>query len=167
MPHNVMVLDELDDRAVLRVLSHLTEQMHGGLPDVNKASISPEEARQALHDLLAKAGENVPELILPEGTGHAAVARRYLQMLLEDAESRPIAEALVANPPDDGQRSLEEATAAAIILGALITWLQTKVKIVVNRKDGKTEVHIELLKNATEGPLLSNIAKQVGRLLLS
>jgi hypothetical protein len=87
-------------------------------------------------------------------------------MLLQDPETRAVTEALIANPPDDEQRSIELAIAGAVILGGLITWLQTKLEIEVHRKDGKTEFRFHLRKDPTKDSLLRNTAKQVGKLLL-
>jgi hypothetical protein len=167
MSKNVSCLDKLDDRAVLRILSHLTEQLREELPEGDRRSISSEdEARQAVHVLLTEAGVNAPETILPEEAGNAALARRFLKVLLDDPEICPMVEALVINPPDDEQRSIELAIAGAVILGGLITWLQTKMNIDVHRKDGNTEFRFQLRKNSTKSSVIQDTAKQIAGLLL-
>jgi hypothetical protein len=143
-------IDKLNDETTLRILAHLTAELREELSDEDRNAVkTAEDARHALTAVLAH-GANAPaldpeKLLLDEATarGHA---RDVLQALLEDEDVRPRVEALLAAPPDVEQRSVEALLATAVILGCLVTWLQTKFKITVTYKEGKTEVQAELEK---------------------
>lgn len=159
-------LRNLDDVAVLRVLSAATEQLRGHFPEKATSTLkSAEEARQAVAQLLEAGGANPPVEILPDEGTHAAQARALLELMLQDPETSPVVRALIDHPPDDEQRSVELALAGAVILGALVTWLQTKVEIAVHRKDGKTDFRFHVRKDGAGDSLIETIAKQVVGLL--
>ena len=157
---------KLDDATVLRVLSAATEQLRGRLPQAATASVkSADEAREAVSQLLQQAGAHSPQEILPDEGGHATQARALLRLMLQDPETCAVVEPLISHPPDDEQRSVELALAGAVILGGLVTWLQTKVEIDVERKGGKTNFRFHMKKEAAGDSLIQSIAKQVAGLL--
>jgi hypothetical protein len=159
-------VSKLDDAAVLRVLSIATEQLRGRLPQTAAASVtSADEAREAVSQLLEQAGVDSPQEILPDEGGHVTQARTLLQLMLQDSETRAVVEPLISQPPDDEQRSVELALAGAVILGGLVTWLQTKVEIDVERKSGKTNFRFHMKKGTAGDSLIHNLAKQVAGLL--
>jgi hypothetical protein len=88
-----------------------------------------------------------------------------LKLLVDDEAARPKVERLVNFPPQDSQMSVEVAIAGAVILGAVITWLQTKINIQVTRKNGKTDFKFELHKDATDTEVIKNVSKSVTSLL--
>lgn len=157
---------ELDDQAVLRVLSHLTLELRESIDPVSLGAVQSEaEATEALRQLITKAGFATPPTV-PSGTDPGiGTARQCLAMLLTDPETRPQASTLMRDPPDDEQRSVEVATTAAIVLGAVITWLQTKLVIDVRRKNGQTEFLFRLRKEGASEALLRETAKKVSDLL--
>lgn len=163
------IASRLDDAAVLRVLSHLTAEIREQIPSEAQTSItSAEEARMAVAALLTEEGvapATSPDQILPEPAATPTQARALLQVFWEDEDLRPHLEELISHPPDDSQRSVELAMTSAVILGAVITWLQTKIDLKVTRKDGKTDFHFALRKNATDPALISDIAKRIGSIL--
>jgi hypothetical protein len=72
--------------------------------------------------------------------------------LWQDPPTRLVVEPELPNPPSDVQKSPELALAGAVILGALISWLQTTIEIEMNRgKDGKLDFSFRLKKEATSG----------------
>jgi hypothetical protein len=60
--------------------------------------------------------------------------------------------------------SVELAIAGAVLLGAVVSWLQTKVKIHYSRKDGKTQFEFDLEKRPASTSLLKNVVKSVSGL---
>ena len=82
---------------------------------------------------------HAPQQVLPDEGSHAAQARALLRLMLQDPATHAVVQPLIDNPPDDEQRSVELTLAGGVILGGLVTWLQTKVEIDVQRKGGKTD----------------------------
>lgn len=75
-------------------------------------------------------------------------------------------EAELAKPPEDGQKSPEFALAGAVILGCLITWMQTNIDIGVNRhKDGTVDYSFKIRKKASGERLIRQVTKTVGNLI--
>jgi len=62
--------------------------------------------------------------------------------------------------------SVEMAVAGAVVLGALITWLQTKIKLRVTRADGKTSFDFELQKDQTDNSVIKDVTNSVKSLLI-
>lgn len=159
-------VSKLNDAAVLRVLSATTEQLRARLPQTATASLkSADEAREAVSQLLLLAGSHAPQEVLPDEGSHPAQARALLQLMLQDPETRAVVQPLIDHPPDDEQRSVELALAGAVILGGLVTWLQTKVEIDVERKGGNTSFRFHLKKEPVGDSLIQSLAKQVAGLL--
>lgn len=160
------LIQQLDTRTVENIISYLTEDIREGLPDENKSTIkSIEEANDAIIELLRTNGsmidENPSDLVSkPEGS------RLLLQLLWNDDELRPKVDELLLNPPVDSQRSAEMALSAAVIIGGLITWLQTKIEIQITRQDGKTEFKFHFLKSKTSDNLVKDVVKPISNILL-
>jgi hypothetical protein len=163
-------LDRLDDRTVLAILGDLTEELQQRVPDEADAIRSEDEARQALALLLEESGERAgpvdPAAIVPEDGDNARLARRLLGHLMDDETAGASARRLVEHPPRDDQMSVELAIAGAIVLGTLITWLQTKFKLRVARKDGRTDFTLDIEKQAADSSLVQDTVQSVAQLLL-
>lgn len=153
-------IHEIDDRTALRVLSALTEELQEKLPDGPKIA-SIEDARDAINALLVEAGTEGAPNADAIGAGHA---RALLAMLADDPVTHDHVADLVANPPNDEQRSVELALGAAIVLGGLITWLQTKFDIDFKREDGETSFRFRARKDAVDKDLIAETAQAVTRL---
>ncbi len=160
-------LEQLSDQTVLLILSHLSEDLREELPDDSAMLQTENEAREALASLLRQAGDTsvAANEIVPENADAADLARRTLAELHHDPALRPHIDELIANPPSDSQMSVEMAVGGAIILGALVTWLQTKVKLKVTRADGKTNFDFELQKDQTDNSIIKDITNSVKSLL--
>jgi hypothetical protein len=160
---------QLDDRAVLRVLSAVTEDIRERLPAKDaKALSSAEDARAAIAALIATVGgRNIDaSSITFEGSRAGPAARELLATLQQDPQIGPGLELELANPPSDAQKSPELALAGAVILGALISWLQTTMEIEINRgKDGKLYFSFRLKKEASNGNTMGGLVETVGRLI--
>ena len=164
------LIDQMDDQTILLILSHVTQELQKELPQEQIGVIrSSDEAREAIVALLNETGENTAQLdaeqIIPEDEGNPALSRGVLELLLNDEEVRPKAEQLLANPPKEEQMSLTLALAGAVILGALITWLQTKIELEISRKNGKTEFKFGMKKDATDPEIIKEVVKAIISLL--
>ena len=164
-------IDQLDDRTVLLILSYLSQDLREELSDDQATSVRSEnEARQAISALLNTVGALAAPVdtaeILPDDAAAVVVGRDLLKLLLEDEQLRLRVEELIADPPAETQMSVELALAGAVVLGTLITWLQTKVDLRVSRKDGKIEFEIKLHKDATEASVIKDVVQSVKTLLL-
>ncbi|HEY0468591.1 MAG TPA: hypothetical protein VGC79_30560 [Polyangiaceae bacterium] len=155
----------LDDRTVLRILSEATMELREGLPEAERSRAATEdEARAALVTLLDLGGQT-SRIDAVNAVATPGAARALLSQLLADPATRAIVAPVVSDPPEDTQKSIELATSGAIVLGALIAWLQTSFELVVQRKDGKTDFSFRMRKKDTSADLLSATAKAVENIL--
>lgn len=160
-----IMLANLDDQEILGILSEMTIELREGLSDDEKKAIqSEEEARLAIASVLQTVGENeeqiVPEAIISEDPDVETTARGVLEILLNDPIISSEVEELIKNPPEDLQLGgVKSVVATAVILAVLVTWLQTRIEIEVNRKDGQTEYSIGLIKEPTENSTIREIVK--------
>lgn len=158
----------LSDEEVLAVLMELTSEIRDELPAEEQDSVDSEAtARQVLASLTESAGtDQSPDSGDPrtESAWAMTSAHQVLAAALEDPEAAEVARRLVAEPPQNEQMIVLGGLEVAIVLGALVTLLQTKVHLKVERKDGKTDVSFEVKKNASETSLISQVIKIAGGL---
>lgn len=158
-------IQQLGDQTVLDILSYLTDELKEQVPDLNRGSIkSSQEANAAIIEFMQDNHVHVDAevddpVIKPEQS------RELLQMLWNDEDVKPKVEELVNHPPAGSQRSAETAITAAIMLGSLITWLQTKVDIQISRKDGKTSFKFRLLKEKSSEQLIKEVVNPISSIL--
>jgi hypothetical protein len=162
-------ITRLDDRFVLRVLSAVTENLREGLPTRDATAIgSVDDARAAVAALIESAGgKKIDSSSIDfDGPGAARAARGLLNAMLSDPETQLLVETELANPPSDAQKSPELALAGAVIMGGLVTWMQTSIDIGINRhKDGTLDYSFKLKKEATGEKLMDKIATTVSSLI--
>ena len=161
-----MVRETLDDRSVLLVLQEISAQLGEDLA-ADEGTVRTEDEARLLAALLREydARDVDPSEIAASETDAQTMARRTLGLLTEDPSTAPVAQAVVEDPPEDEQLVIETAIAAAVVLGAQVTWLQTKVHVSVKRADGKTSFEFSLDKDATDPSLLKTLAETVAKLL--
>jgi hypothetical protein len=161
-------LETLSDREVLLVLSHLTAELRESVDTESSPVTSAPEAREALAAFLNDygPGEGAPaDAIVPDDANAAALGRELLAVLVRDDVAGDTARALVEAPPDDAQMSLELAIGAAIVLGVLITWLQTKVDLSVKHEHGETSWQFKLHKDAADPEVIKDVVGTVSKLV--
>lgn len=157
-------IEELDDKTALLILSYLSqdlgEKIEGGLVVKTEA-----EARDALAAFLNQSGDdaNAAHQIIDGDAG--LLARQTLAEMYRDPEIAPRIDEFLANPPTDTQMSVEAAVAGAVVLGALITWLQTKVSLRITRADGKTKFDFAVHKGKTSDSIINDVSSSVRKLL--
>jgi hypothetical protein len=159
-----------DSRTALIVLSYLTEELQQAIPEHERGKIRDEfEAREAIASFVNQISENREQLsaedISLDDRQAEALGPAILDVLGKDEAIRPKVEELTTDLPEDAQMSVELALAGAVILGAVITWLQTKVEITVTKKNGKSEFYFKLNKDATDASLIKDVANSLVMLL--
>ena len=162
-------IDALADDAVLRIVRHRTQEIRDEVPDGERQAIrSADEAAQAVAALLdAHGAAQVARLDEIDNRQAAEQGRQLVRLLRQDPELRPRVDALVAHPPADTQKAaIEMAAASAVILGALVSWLQTRLEIDVDRKNGKTSFRFRLRKQAAGSDLIKDVIDPVKRIVL-
>jgi hypothetical protein len=158
----------LDNRSVQMILSHLTQKLRDDIPEEQKRAVqSEQEARIAIASFLRELEPSAPSPaeIVPEETDADRIARQTLDVLLDDPATAPKVCALLAEPPRDSQMSVELALSSAIVLGVLISWLQTKVQLKVSRKDGKTDFEFNLNKQGASDAVIKQVVEAVKKAL--
>jgi len=162
-------ITRLDDEAVLRILSAVTENLREEFPVTETKAIgSADDARAAVAALIEFTdGKKVDSTSITfDGPKAARATRELLNAMLNDPDTQPLVESELENPPSDAQKSPELALAGAVILGGLITWMQTTIDIGINRqKDGTLDYSFRLKKKASGDKLVSNLAKTVSSLI--
>ncbi|MFE7113880.1 hypothetical protein ACFU99_00415 [Streptomyces sp. NPDC057654] len=161
---HLAVANMLTGRSVQLSLQEIAEDLGGS--DPAHTPLDASEAH-ALIEALLRAGGRSSEAAAAalEGVHDPAAARRLLAELSQDAETAQLTAAVLADPPTDEQMSVEHAVAAAVLLGALVSWLQTKVDIEIKRTEGKTEFRFRLTKQPASAGLLRDLARLVSRIL--
>ena len=149
-----MVQEALDDRSVLLVLQEISARWARVWRPTREQVQTEDEARLLLAELLREydAKDVDPSEIAASETDAQAMARRTLSLFTEDPSTAPVAQAVVEEPPEDEQLVIETAIVAAVVLGALVTWLQTKVHVSVKHADGKTSFEFSLDKDLPTRP---------------
>lgn len=169
---NPKSVEDLADRSVLLALQEITEDVGSGLGqgaegNRSRTPADMQEAQELVAEFLRVQGQpDVAVSDLPQDEADAA-ARRLLALLSSDPDTSDAAAAVLADPPSDEQLSVDSAVTAAVVLGALVTWLQTKIDIRIERKDGRSEFEFRLTKNEAPPGLLNQIASIVSRILNS
>src|SRR5688572_10520770 len=153
-------VDRLNDRSVVLALQELTEEIGAAVPEV---APDADDAAALVGALLDAAGLDPATATVVADP--ASAARRMLDHALHDGDTAEATGRILADPPADEQLSVEAAVTAAVVLGALVAWLQTKVDIRVSRKDGRTEFEFKLAKAATGPATIRRLAEVVAGLL--
>ena len=162
----------LDDQSVLLALQEFTEELGS---DVTAVAAAAEEASTLIEAFLFQAGGDQVRGQVPAGgqgsvgarphpADSVAVGRRLLAQTLVDPDTAAVTRAILTDPPHDDQLGLEAAAASAVVLGAVVAWLQTKVDIRVTRKEGKSEFEFRVTKSPTSGTTLAQLAAILARL---
>jgi hypothetical protein len=130
---------------VILALQEITEGIGPGEDD--SAPQDVDEAAGLLSALVETEGlsqADVPLLLVDDDGPHSrAAARRLLSYLLQDEDTAAVAGPVVADPPEDGQLAVETAIVGAVVLGALTTWLRTKIDFTIKREARVTfEFHL-------------------------
>jgi hypothetical protein len=161
-------LRAMDGSTLMRVLSHVSAEALER-PDTDPIAVhTAGEARELVGQFLAQNEHALAQgmAVLPEGDPAEDAARRMLGVLLDDPALCEVARPLFLEPPAEEQKSVEAAIGVAVVLGALVTWLQTRMRITVRRgKDGKLLFSFEMNKEAIEPDLIARIVETVSQVI--
>ena len=161
---NLSRFEDWDDRSVLLTLSHLTHDMLEHVPEQERQLIRNEaEARAALSAFVAQAGDTGAKggLVL-EAENDPRFGRQLLERLAADPELGERAESLIAEPPEDDQMAAGiDLVTGAVVLGALVTWLQSQIEFSVERKDGQLNWTFKFRKQPTSPAAFAEIATKL------
>jgi hypothetical protein len=86
--------------------------------------------------------------------------RATLALLAEDAETAPVVDDVLAQLPADTQMFADPIT-AALVLGVLVAFLQTKLDVKVRRKNGKVDFEFTLAKEAASDETVAKVVDAV------
>lgn len=158
---------ELDEGTALLVLSYATEELRSLALDGSEPLVSVEEARQTLAQLMERMGvrHNIEADKLVDESRSGDTARRVVDLLRADPAVGGLVDDLIEHPPENQQMSVEVAIATAVILGALVTWLQTKISLKVQRTPKGTVIDFELLKGSADKETVDSVVKASARAL--
>ena len=134
--------DELSDREVMLILQHLAAELPADA-GTSQPSRDPDVADAVLMEFLAHAPA------APSGSPNLAdAARQALEIALADPATSDLARDFLDDPPQDDQMGVE-ALAEYVPVGLFVlSFLQTKFNIRIARSGGKTDVSIEVGKDA-------------------
>ena len=111
-------ITRLDDHAVLRILSAVTENLREELPVTETKAIgSADDARAAVAALIESTdGKKIDSTSITfDGPRASRVARELLNAILNDPDTQPLVESELANPPSDAQKSPELAQLSWVV----------------------------------------------------
>lgn len=152
-------VDNLNDSTVIRVLQEFSEDF--GKPVVD----DQDTALEVVDSLLSRAGDDGIGWVLASESNAIAAGRFLIEGLAEEPATAVIVAAILDDPPHDNRLILDSVVASAAVLGAVITWLQTRVDLTVRRKDGKTEVEFKVQKRQASDSLLKALADTLRSML--
>jgi hypothetical protein len=92
--------------------------------------------------------------------------RGTLLLLADDSSTAPDVESALADLQDETQMFADPVT-AAVVLGALVAFLQTKVHASVVRKDGRIQFEFGVTKNATSNEAIVSVVEAVKAVTLA
>jgi hypothetical protein len=153
-------INNLSDRSVVLALQEFTE-VGAPLPMESQS-----EARQLIESLLAAgppSGKAQLDKIINSDETALTVARRLLDLTAEDPDTEAVITDITSEPPRDDQMSADVAITSVVVLAALITWLQTKIEIKVQRKDGKVDFVFHLLKEKSSDGTIQSVIETINR----
>ncbi|MBA3280501.1 MAG: hypothetical protein H0U22_17700 [Geodermatophilaceae bacterium] len=160
-------IDDLSPEEVIAALQLLTTEVRDRLPQEQQDAISSESDA-----ILVLAAMNQKETT-PGATGISEIdpeaatvaARELLAAAARDPEVGDQAAQLITAPPDDDQMAVLGGLEIVIVIGALVTLLQTKVHLRLERRDGKVDFSADLRKEAADSALIAKIMKISASLL--
>jgi hypothetical protein len=163
---NPDIVQQLDPRQVMLVMGYLAEDLRNGPAMLDADPLgSEDEARHVLLGFLASESQvpagTAAQDVLPEGADVVAIGRAVLTRLLEDPIAAPPLRSLLENVPKEEHLSVDLAMDAAIILSAVVTVLQTRVKIKIDPKGSS----FEFVKAGSDAKLILNVIDTIRSLI--
>jgi hypothetical protein len=98
--------------------------------------------------------------------GLTTYVRGTLLLLADDPSTASDVESALNDLPEETQMFADPVT-AAVVLGTLVAFLQTKVHASVTRKDGRIQFEFGLTKNATSDETIASVVEAVKAVTLA
>lgn len=158
-------IETMETRTLLLILLELTQELRDRVVPGGMSIHSSTEAQQALASVLQMGGLPTDMAGLSDNDQAVMIGRSTLKLLASDSVLRSQVEDLVANPPEDSQMGGADLTnSTAVVLGALITWLQTKLRFKVHDETAARQVEVaEIVAPHTDSKLLAAALAKVLR----
>jgi hypothetical protein len=153
------LIRNLDEDDALLVLAHVTDRLRSRLDEDTLQSVQTEEDARAL---LTAANARIQGASNPwpgAPAHHDVVA--LLDWAASDPASGEVVRELVTRVPASRQLALGELAADPLLLGALVTLLQTRFRIRITSKDGKRSYDVEIGKEAADASVIGSVISRV------
>jgi hypothetical protein len=151
-----------DNRTVILILQELTGDLISPIPENDTGVRNDEDARLVLGALL----ETSPELLLNSEDEANLAGRRLLDYMADDSLLGASVREVLADPPTDYQLAPPpDILSSVVVLGALISFLQTKIRFHLRRDRDGTHVEFELDKQPASQDTLQRIAQIIAKIL--
>lgn len=143
---------ELSDQQVTLVLQHLAAEI---MPDDAKinAFVSRADA-VALVNAVLDASAAQGEVVVESEEQPAELGRALVGFATQQVATAALANDLLADPPDDDQMAIGDLADNIVQLGFVVAVLQTRFRIAVSRRDGKSSIEAEIAKRELSEPLM-------------
>lgn len=151
-----------DDLELLIALERVSAELRDTLsPDQRAVRYTADEAAAALRQLLERETGASPG-VGPEGnSAWLSAAQIAFRQLEKSPDVGPIARRVRDTSGRELQMGVEVADASVVVLGLLITWMQTKVDLHIRRRNGKVEFDFRIGKGATQGTSLAPVVDAI------
>ncbi|WP_328993942.1 hypothetical protein OG394_06165 [Kribbella sp. NBC_01245] len=132
------------------------------LADTAPLEVDDEEsARELVAAFVTRPDEPVaPDDVIRPSVDVDTYVRAALTLLVEDSETAPVVEESLTRLPDETQMFADPVT-AALVLGVLVAFLQTKFDVKVSRKDGKVDFDFSVGKEAASDETVAKVVDAV------
>ena len=153
------LIRNLDEDDALLVLAHVTDRLRSRLDEDTLQSVQTEDDARAL---LTAANARIQGASnpWPDAPAHDDVVV-LLDWAASDPASGEVVRELVTRVPASRQLALGELVADPLLLGALVTLLQTRFSIRTTSKDGKRSYDVEIGKEAADASVIGAVISRV------
>ncbi|WP_406477829.1 hypothetical protein [Streptomyces sp. NBC_01615] len=152
----------LSDQSLVRSLQEFTEDQG----EVGAAGIDDRElATAAIDAVLSHVTALGIDSLLASEEQAITVGRNLLDGLASDPDTADTVGSILDDPPVDNRMVTDSLIVSAAVLGAIVAWLQTKFDLKVHRKNGKTEVSLEIEKKPASDSLIKQLATTLWSML--
>jgi hypothetical protein len=149
----------LTEREQEQLLQAVTDRLLEGVDEM--VATDEDSARELLADLVSEPERpvNAEEVIRPSVELESYVAST-LALLASDPDVGPLVRLELDRLQPESQMFVDPIT-AAVVLGALVIFLQTKFDAKISRKDGRTEFHLAVKREAASDELVGKVIDAV------